>query len=87
MRETQVRFLIREDPTCHGATEPMHRNEGACALEPGLQLLKPECPKPLLCTGGAAESRAPRPEGAPTSPQLEESPCSDERQAQPQINK
>ena len=26
MQETQVRSLIQEDPTCHGATKPVHHN-------------------------------------------------------------
>ena len=34
MQQTQVRALVREDPTCCGATKPMHHNYWACALEP-----------------------------------------------------
>ena len=34
MQGTWVRALVREDPTCHGATKPMHHNYWACALEP-----------------------------------------------------
>ena len=49
MQETQVRSLVREDPTCHGATKPVGHNHSAWALEPGIrnhwahepQLLKP----------------------------------------------
>ena len=49
MQGTWVRALVREDPTCHGATKPMCHNYWACALEPAshnywahvLQLLKP----------------------------------------------
>ena len=26
MQGTQVRALVQEDPTCHGATKPMHHN-------------------------------------------------------------
>ena len=26
MQGTQVRSLVREDPTCHGATKPVHHN-------------------------------------------------------------
>ena len=26
MQGTRVRALAREDPTCHGATEPLHHN-------------------------------------------------------------
>ncbi|KAJ8776863.1 hypothetical protein J1605_015040 [Eschrichtius robustus] len=31
---TRVRALVREDPTCRGATKPMCHNFRACALEP-----------------------------------------------------
>ena len=30
---TRVPSLIGEDPTCHGATKPLHHNSWACALE------------------------------------------------------
>ena len=36
MQETQVQSLIREDPTCLGATKLMHHNYQAWALEPVL---------------------------------------------------
>ena len=29
-----VRSLVGEDPTCRGATKPVHHNYWACALEP-----------------------------------------------------
>ena len=34
MQGMQVRALVREDPTCHGATKPVRHNYWACALEP-----------------------------------------------------
>ena len=37
MQETQVRSLVREDPTCRGATKPVRHNYWACALEPVLR--------------------------------------------------
>ena len=37
MQGTQVRYLVREDPTCHGATKPLCHNYWAHAP----QLLKP----------------------------------------------
>ena len=58
MEGTRVRALVREDPTCRGATKPMHHNcWSPRALEPmcsnywahGLQLLKPTCLEPVLC--------------------------------------
>ena len=56
MQGTRVRALVREDPTCHGATNPMHHNCWACALEPASynywahvpQLLKPMRLEPVL---------------------------------------
>ena len=48
--------LVREDPTCHGATKPVCLNYWACALEPAShkywarapQLLKPVSLEPVL---------------------------------------
>ena len=34
MQGTRVWALVREDPTCHGATKPVCHNYWACALEP-----------------------------------------------------
>ena len=49
MQETQVRSLIQEDPTCHGATKPVHHNYWACALEPGnWNYWNPHALEPLL---------------------------------------
>ena len=56
MQGTQVRALVWEDPTCHGATKPVHHNYWVCALEPVShnywacvpQLLKPSCLEPVL---------------------------------------
>ena len=53
---TRVRALVQEDPTCRGATKPVHHNYWACALEPAShsywahvpQLLKPAHLEPLL---------------------------------------
>ena len=41
MQGTRVQSPVREDPTCHGATKPMHHNYWACAP----QLLKPVHPR------------------------------------------
>ena len=56
MQGTRVRALVREDPTCRGATKPVRRNYWACALKPKshnywahvLQLLKPLSLEPVL---------------------------------------
>ena len=34
MQGTQAQALVREDPTCRGATKPVRHNYRACALEP-----------------------------------------------------
>ena len=34
MQGTRVQALVREDPTCCGATMPMRHSYRACALEP-----------------------------------------------------
>ena len=55
MQGTRVWALVREDPTCHGATKPV-RHYWACALEPMSHnywarmpyLLKPVCLEPVL---------------------------------------
>ena len=54
---TQVRALVREDPTCHRAAKPVRHNYLACALKPVShnywvrmpQLLKPVRLEPVLC--------------------------------------
>ena len=56
VQATRVRSLVREDPTCRGATKPVRHNYWACTLEPAshnywarvLQLLKPTCLEPVL---------------------------------------
>ena len=37
MQGTQVQGMVREDPTCRGATKPMHHNYWVCTLEPTSQ--------------------------------------------------
>ena len=44
MHGTRVWALVREDPTSHGATKPMHHNYWACMP----QLLKPARLEPVL---------------------------------------
>ena len=56
MQGTRVRALVREDPTCRGATKSLRHNYWACTLEPTshnywacvLQLLRPTRIEPLL---------------------------------------
>ena len=81
---TRVRALVREDPTCRGATKPMRHNYWTCALEPVSrnywarvpQLLKPTRLEPVLRNKGKPqqwEARAPQRRVAPAR-QTRESP-------------
>ena len=57
MQGTWVRALVREDPTCRGATKPVSHSYWACALEPAShnywacmpQLQEPVCLESVLC--------------------------------------
>ena len=40
---TRVQAPVHEDPTCHGATKPVHHNYWACALEPVLHNKRSYC--------------------------------------------
>ena len=59
--------LIREDPTCPGATKPVCHNYWACSLEPAShscwahvpQLLKPACLEPVLHNGRGHRNEKP----------------------------
>ena len=53
MQRTRVRSLVREDPTCLGATKPVHHNYWACALGPPSH----NCWSPRATT---TEARVPR---------------------------
>ena len=67
MQGTWVRALVREDPTCHGATKPVRHNYWACVLEPTshnywaclLHLLKPTCLEPVLHNKGSHRNEKP----------------------------
>ena len=56
MQGTWIRSLVRDDPTCHGATKPVCHNYWTCALEPVShnywaripQVLKPAWLEPVL---------------------------------------
>ena len=64
MQGTRVRALVREDPTCRGATKPMCHNYWACVP----QLLKPASLEPLLRNKDKPpqwEARAPQQRVAP----------------------
>ena len=97
MQVTQVWSLVWEDPMCHGAAKPVHRNCWACALEPRNhnswawvpQLLKLVCPRahaPRQEKPPQQEAHAPQLESSPRAPKLEKSPCSNQGPAQPKVN-
>ena len=44
MQGTQVQALVREDPTCHGATKPMRHKLSLCSRAHVPQLLSPCAP-------------------------------------------
>ena len=45
MQGTRVRALVREDPTCRGATKPVRHNYWTCVLEPARSNEDPTQPK------------------------------------------
>ena len=55
MQGTWVRALVREDPTCLGATKPVRHNYWAHVP----QLLKPVCLEPVLCNKRSYRSEKP----------------------------
>ena len=63
MQGTLVRALVWEDPTCRGATRPVHHNYWACAS--GACALQQERPRPVKGLRTAMKS------GPPCSLQLE----------------
>ena len=48
IRGTRVWALVREDPTCHGATKPVRHNYWAYALEPRATTTESACLEPML---------------------------------------
>ena len=82
MQGTRVRALVREDPTCLGATKPMHHNYWACALEPVShnywarvqQLVEPARLEPVLRNKRSHHNEKPA-----CSPQLEKARAQQQR--------
>ena len=81
IKGTWVLSLIQEDPTCHGATKPMHHSYWVHALEPMScnywawmpQLLSPHALEPLICTEEPPQREActAQLESSPQLPKLE----------------
>ena len=87
---TQVRALVLEDPTCHGATGPMCHSCWACALEPASHNYgSMRAWRPCSATGEAAAVRGPctKRRVAPTCCTWGGPACSSEDPTQPKINK
>ena len=79
MQGTWVQALVWDDPTCLGATKPVHHNYWACALEPGShnywahvpQLLEPTCLEPVLCNRRSHRNEKPmHRDEDPTQPKI-----------------
>ena len=67
MQGTRVWALIREDPTCRGATKPVRHNYWAHTP----QLLKPACLEPVLRNKRSHRNGKPAHKSSPRSLQLE----------------
>ena len=91
MQGTRVRALVREDPTCRGAAEPVRHGYWACTLKPVshnywahvLQLLKPAHLEPVLCSGRGHCSKKPahqKEEWSPDCRNWRKPTCSSETQ-------
>ena len=67
-KETQVQFLIREDPKCRGGTKSVHHNCWACTH------LGTTAPEPTSPRARALQQETPL-QWEACAPQLESSPC------------
>ena len=66
MQGTRVRALVREDPTCRGATKPVRHNYWACALEPACHNYGARAPQLLSLCSRAHEPQLPSPHATTT---------------------
>ena len=76
MQGTQVRALVREDLTCHGAAKPVRHNYWACALEPASHNYW----SPRATT---TEARVPRARAPPQEKPLQWEACAPQRRVAP----
>ena len=81
MQGTQVQALVREDPTCRGATKPVRYNYWACALEPESHNYWAHVPQLLSLHATTTEAHAPR----ARAPQQEKPPQWEARAAQRRV--
>ena len=89
MQGTQVQALVREDPTCRGATKPVCHNYWACALElANHNYWSPRAYSPCSATREATATRSPHTatKSSPRSLQLEKA-CPQQRRPKADKNK
>ena len=98
IKGTWVLSLTQEDPTCHGATKPMHHNYWVHALEPVScsywvwrpPLLSPQALEPLVCNKRSHHKEKPvlrNQRVAPSCQNWRKPMCSNEDSEQPKISK
>ena len=81
MQGTRVRALVREDPTCRGATRPVCHSYWACALEPVSHNYWAHVPQLLSPRATTTEARSPR----ACAPQQEKPPQGEARALQRRV--
>ena len=91
-RRQRVQSLVQEDPTCPRATEPMHHNYWACAIESGSWDVATKPTRPRARTQQQEkplkwEDQAQQLDSRLHSPQLEQTLGSNQGPAQPEISK
>ena len=90
MQGTRVQSLVREDPTCCGATKPVRRNYWTCALEPTSHNYWARAPRaraPQQEKPPQWEARAPQRRVTPAHRNQRKAAHSNKDQMQPKINK
>ena len=81
MQGTRVRALVREDPTCRGATKPVRHNYWACTLDPVSHNYWIPRLEPMLCNKRSHCNEKPRTamKSSPRSLQLEKARAQQQR--------
>ena len=84
VQETRVWSLVREDPVCVGAAQPLQHGYWACGPEPGSCHDGARCLEPALCKKRGHTVTSP---SLATGGQLEKNPHDNEDLAQPETRK
>ena len=91
MQGTWVQALVREDPTCHGATKPVRHNYWSCVLEPvSHNYWSPRAYSPCSATREATAMRSPcttTMKSSPRSLQVEKARMQQRRPKQPKTKR